>query len=125
VSGKGVAAALLMSHLHAIFRGMAGSDVPLAEMVARANRLFCAATLPEAFATLVATRLLPDGTELEPRVDLHKSRGTPNKRHGELPWQCRYCSHYRTCWPGVEERVVTDYRGTPSLGLYYRPEGEP
>jgi len=70
-------------------------------------------------------RLLPDGTELAPRVDLHKTRGTPNKRHGELPWQCRYCSYYRTCWPGVEERVVTDYRGTPSLGLYYRPEGEP
>ena len=61
VSGKGVAAALLMSHLHPKFRGMAGSDVPLAEMVVRANRLFCAATPPEAFATLVAARLMPDG----------------------------------------------------------------
>lgn len=59
VSGKGVAAALLMSHLHAIFRATAGAD--LAQMVERANRLLCAAAPANAFATLVAARLRPDG----------------------------------------------------------------
>ncbi|HOC42741.1 MAG TPA: SpoIIE family protein phosphatase [Thermoanaerobaculales bacterium] len=59
VSGKGVAAALLMSHLHAVFRATAGSC--LVEMVERANRLLCAASPTGAFATLVAARLQPDG----------------------------------------------------------------
>ena len=59
VSGKGVAAALLMSHLHAIFRATAGAG--LAEMVERANRLLCAAAPAASFATLVAARLRPDG----------------------------------------------------------------
>jgi len=59
VSGKGVAAALLMSHLHAIFRATTGSG--LAEMIERANRLLCAAAPSNAFATLVAARLQPDG----------------------------------------------------------------
>jgi len=59
VSGKGVAAALLMSHLHAIFRATTGGG--LAEMVERANRLLCAAAPSNAFATLVAARLQPDG----------------------------------------------------------------
>ena len=59
VSGKGVAAALLMSHLHAVFRATAGSC--LVEMVERANRLLCAASPSGAFATLVAVRLQADG----------------------------------------------------------------
>ncbi|PWB74957.1 MAG: hypothetical protein C3F15_07050 [Holophagae bacterium] len=59
VSGKGVAAALLMSHLHAVFRATAGSG--LVDMVERANRLLCAASPTSAFATLVAARLQPDG----------------------------------------------------------------
>lgn len=59
VSGKGVAAALLMSHLHAVFRATAGSG--LVEMVERANRLLCAASPSGAFATLVAVRLQADG----------------------------------------------------------------
>lgn len=59
VSGKGVAAALLMSHLHAIFRATTGAG--LADMVERANRLLCAAAPSSSFATLVAARLQPDG----------------------------------------------------------------
>ena len=59
VSGKGVAAALLMSQLHAMVRATAGSG--LVEMVERANRLLCAASPSNAFATLVAARLQPDG----------------------------------------------------------------
>ena len=66
-------------------------------------------------------RMLPDGSELRPRHDLHKIRGTPNKRHNEVPkFPCAYCQWFRPCWgpDGLEERVVTDYRGAPSLGLY-------
>jgi sigma-B regulation protein RsbU (phosphoserine phosphatase) len=61
VSGKGVSAALLMSHLSAIFRGLSDSGLPLVEIVARANRLFSAAIPAGSFATMVAARLLGDG----------------------------------------------------------------
>ncbi|RPH34894.1 hypothetical protein EHM92_07230, partial [bacterium] len=60
VSGKGVAASLLMSHLHAIFRSLAGTGMPLARVVERANRLFCEGTMSLHYATLVWGRL--DGT---------------------------------------------------------------
>ncbi len=61
VSGKGVAAALLMSHLHAVFRATAAVGTDLVDMVARANRLLSAVTSVNAYATLVAARLQPDG----------------------------------------------------------------
>ena len=61
ISGKGVSAALLMSHLSAIFRGLSNSGLPLVEIVARANRLFSAAIPAGSFATMVAARLLADG----------------------------------------------------------------
>jgi len=53
VSGKGVAASLLMAHLHAILRSLLSADLSLKEIVERANRIFCASALPSAFATLV------------------------------------------------------------------------
>ena len=56
VAGKGVAASLLMANLQAIFRALALSGLPLGERVARANHLFCEATLPSSYATLVAAR---------------------------------------------------------------------
>lgn len=61
VSGKGVAASLLMSHLHAIFRSLAGTGMPLAALVERANRLFCEGTMSLHYATLVWGRLDGDG----------------------------------------------------------------
>lgn len=61
VSGKGVAAALLMSHLSAVFRGLVGSGSDLAGVMGRANRMFGAAIPPGSFATLVAARLGPAG----------------------------------------------------------------
>jgi sigma-B regulation protein RsbU (phosphoserine phosphatase) len=57
VSGKGVSASLLMSHLHAIFRSLAGTDMSLARVVERANRLFCEGTMSLHYATLVWGRL--------------------------------------------------------------------
>jgi sigma-B regulation protein RsbU (phosphoserine phosphatase) len=53
VSGKGVAAAMLMSNLHALFRVLIPSGLPLDQLVERANRLFCESTLPTQYATLV------------------------------------------------------------------------
>ena len=56
VSGKGVAASLLMSHLQAIFRSLIATSLPLPEILARANRLFCESTLAPYYATLVSGR---------------------------------------------------------------------
>ena len=52
VSGKGLPASLLMANLQATLRGQTSLDVPLAEMVARSNRLLYESTDPEKFATL-------------------------------------------------------------------------
>jgi sigma-B regulation protein RsbU (phosphoserine phosphatase) len=62
VSGKGIAASMLMSHLHAIFRTLAPQDLPLGGMVRQAGRLFCQVTLPMHYATLVCGRIRPDGS---------------------------------------------------------------
>jgi sigma-B regulation protein RsbU (phosphoserine phosphatase) len=60
VSGKGVAASMLMSHLHATFRSLATS-LPLDRMVEDASRIFCESTLAGQFATLVVGRAAHDG----------------------------------------------------------------
>ena len=62
VSGKGVAASMLMSHLHATFRSLAESGLPLDRMVQDANRIFCESTLAGQFATLVVGRAAGDGS---------------------------------------------------------------
>jgi sigma-B regulation protein RsbU (phosphoserine phosphatase) len=62
VSGKGVAASMLMSHLHATFRSLAESGLPLERMVEDANRIFCESTLAGQFATLVVGRVAHDGS---------------------------------------------------------------
>jgi sigma-B regulation protein RsbU (phosphoserine phosphatase) len=61
VSGKGVAASMLMSHLHATFRSLAESRLPLDQMVEHANRIFCESTLAGQYATLIAGRAAPNG----------------------------------------------------------------
>lgn len=61
VAGKGVAASLLMASLHAIFRSLASTGLPLHALVERANRLFCESTLTSSYATVVAGRLFPSG----------------------------------------------------------------
>jgi phosphoserine phosphatase RsbU/P len=53
VSGKGVAAAMLMANIHAMFRVLIPTGLPLEQLVERANRLFCESTLPTQYATLV------------------------------------------------------------------------
>jgi phosphoserine phosphatase RsbU/P len=61
VSGKGVAASMLKSHLHATFRSLADSDPPLDVMVEAANRIFSQIRLAGQFATLVVGRAERDG----------------------------------------------------------------
>jgi sigma-B regulation protein RsbU (phosphoserine phosphatase) len=61
VAGKGVAASLLMSNLHAIFRSLGAADLPVADLVQRANRLFGASASSGRFATLVCGRVSASG----------------------------------------------------------------
>lgn len=62
VAGKGVAAAMLMSQLHAMFRATATPGLGLGEMMRRVNRLLTAATAANAYATLAGARLRADGS---------------------------------------------------------------
>lgn len=83
VSGKGVAASMLMTHLHAIFRSLTSRGAPPAErltpagrpvdapagngglsldlLMQMANRVFCESVMPGQFATMVAGRAASDG----------------------------------------------------------------
>ena len=56
VSGKGVSASMLMTHLHAMFRTLVSVGLPLDQVMERASRVFCESTLPTHFATLVSGR---------------------------------------------------------------------
>jgi phosphoserine phosphatase RsbU/P len=62
VSGKGVAASMLMSHLQAMFRTLAGIGLPLVQMLERASRLFCESTLSSHYATLVCGHAEKNGS---------------------------------------------------------------
>ena len=61
VSGKGVAASLLMSRLHAIFRSLIGAGLGVAELVERANHLFAESTMRPYYATLVCGKAAANG----------------------------------------------------------------
>ncbi len=64
VAGKGMAAALLMTHLHAMFRSLAnvGSEskqngpLDLEKLLGTANRVFCESTFAGQYATLICGR---------------------------------------------------------------------
>lgn len=61
VSGKGIAASMLMAHLHAIFRSLITLDLPVDQLVERANHVFAEATMPAYYATLVCGRARRSG----------------------------------------------------------------
>jgi sigma-B regulation protein RsbU (phosphoserine phosphatase) len=52
VSGKGIAASMLMSHLHAMFHSLTSINLEITDLVERANRLFCESTLSTQYSTL-------------------------------------------------------------------------
>ncbi|HME01145.1 MAG TPA: SpoIIE family protein phosphatase [Terriglobia bacterium] len=60
-SGKGVAASMLMAHLHAIFRTLVATGLPVHELVQQAGRVFCETTMSPYFATLVCGRAAASG----------------------------------------------------------------
>lgn len=61
VSGKGVAASMLMSHLHAMVRTLISIGMPPPALLEHASRVFCDSTLPMHYATLVCGRADADG----------------------------------------------------------------
>lgn len=61
VSGKGIAAALLMSHLNAICRTLLAGAATVQAVLEQVNRLFCNSTLSPHYATLVCGRATPSG----------------------------------------------------------------
>ena len=61
VSGKGLAASLLMSHLRAIFRALIPAGLPLDKLVEQAGRIFCESAMAPYFATLVCGKASGSG----------------------------------------------------------------
>jgi phosphoserine phosphatase RsbU/P len=117
VSGKGVAASMLMSHLHATFRILAEGGLPLDRMVEDANRIFCESTLAGQFATLVIGRAAHDGS-VEfvsaghlPVLHLHNDGATPKDSTGvPLGMFCntRFPVHRLALAPGDSLFLYTD-----------------
>ncbi len=90
VSGKGIAAALLQSHLHALFRALAPVEVSLSELFNRVGSLFFAATASNTFATFIGLRLFADGRAVitnagHPRPLLNDRRGVRPVEDASLP----------------------------------------
>ncbi len=63
VSGKGIAASLLMSNFQASLRALASTGRPLAEIVARMNDLMHASTASNKYVTAIFVRVDPDSRE--------------------------------------------------------------
>ena len=72
VSGKGVAASMLMTQLHALFRSLAGLGLPLRQIVTQANRVFCESALAGHYATLVCGQAEATG-----EVEIHNAGHWP------------------------------------------------
>jgi len=83
VSGKGIAASLLMNRLHAIFRSLIGTGLTVTELVERANGVFAETTMRPYYATLVCGKAERNGDieicnagHLAP-LHLHDGKVTP------------------------------------------------
>jgi sigma-B regulation protein RsbU (phosphoserine phosphatase) len=117
VVGKGVAAALLQAHLHALFRALATAEASPAELLERANRQFAEATAAASYATFAALRLAADGrVDLanagHPRPLLADARGVRPVEGGGLPLGLfagsRYTGHELRLAPGETLLLYTD-----------------
>src|ERR1700722_10281621 len=56
VAGMGVAASLLMTHLHAMFRSLTSVGMPLDKLLETANSVFCRSTIAGQYAPLICGR---------------------------------------------------------------------
>ena len=72
VSGKGIAAALLMAHLHATLRVLLSSGASLGRVLQQTSSTFCQSSLPVQFVTLVIGRASANG-----EVELINAGHTP------------------------------------------------
>ena len=72
VSGKGVAASMLMAQLHALFRTLTSLGLPLRQVIAEANRILCASALAGQYATLICGQANADG-----EVEIHNAGHLP------------------------------------------------
>jgi sigma-B regulation protein RsbU (phosphoserine phosphatase) len=72
VSGKGVAASMLMAQLHALFRSLTQMSLPLGQIVTHVNRFFCESALAGQYATLVCGLAKPTG-----EVQIHNAGHCP------------------------------------------------
>lgn len=62
VSGKGLAASLLMTHLHATIRSLVALQLPFEELLARTNRMFYESVCASQYATLLCGKAGRDGS---------------------------------------------------------------
>ena len=62
VTGKGVAASMLMTQMHAVFHSLTNLNFPLSDLLKHANRLFCESSINSHFMTLVCGRANKNGT---------------------------------------------------------------
>jgi sigma-B regulation protein RsbU (phosphoserine phosphatase) len=72
VSGKGVAASMLMTQLHALFRSLTGMAFSLGQVVTQVNRVFCESALAGQYATLICGQAKPTG-----EVEIHNAGHWP------------------------------------------------
>ena len=117
VSGKGVAASMLMTHLHAMFRALSGMGLALDALLDTANRMFCESTIAGQFATLVCGRA-GRGGEIEIAsaghfpVLLSSKAGVTNLEATGLPLglfsTSRYTVHRVRLEPGDSLLLYTD-----------------
>jgi sigma-B regulation protein RsbU (phosphoserine phosphatase) len=61
VSGKGISASLMMSHLHGLIHSLLSFGLSVNELIEKANRLFNESVLYTNYATLVIGKAFPDG----------------------------------------------------------------
>ncbi len=61
ITGKGIAASMLVNHLYALFHSLIDLDLPLVDLFNRVNRLFCESTLYTHFATMVCGKANSNG----------------------------------------------------------------
>src|SRR5580704_16547281 len=72
VSGKGVAASMMMAQLHALFRSLTHLALPLGDIVTHVNRFFCESALTGQYATLVCGLAKSTG-----EVEIHNAGHCP------------------------------------------------
>jgi sigma-B regulation protein RsbU (phosphoserine phosphatase) len=77
VSGKGVAASMRMTQLHALFRSLIGMGLGLAEIVGHINRFLCDSGLAGQYATLVCGRAKASGDGVLGNIELFNAGHLP------------------------------------------------